>query len=218
MTGAIRVLIVDDHPALREGLRTILATQPDISVAGEAATGQEAVAQAIALCPDVVLMDLELPGLGGVEAIRRIRERLPGTRVVVFTAFDEDERVMSAVEAGAQGYLLKGASREEIFQALRAAFQGGTPLQPAVATALLRRLAAPTGIRERPAVLSPREREVLQLLAEGLTNKAIARRLVVSERTVKFHVGSILAKLEVPNRAAAVRVALERRLLADPPP
>lgn len=218
MTGAIRVLIVDDHPALREGLRTILATQPDISVAGEAATGQEAVAQAIALCPDVVLMDLELPGLGGVEAIRRIRERLPGTRVVVFTAFDEDERVMSAVEAGAQGYLLKGASREEIFQALRAAFQGGTHLQPAVATALLRRLAAPTGIRERPAVLSPREREVLQLLAEGLTNKAIARRLVVSERTVKFHVGSILAKLEVPNRAAAVRVALERRLLADPPP
>ena len=218
MTEAIRVVIVDDHPALREGLRTILATQPDIAVVGEAATGQQAVAQALALRPDVVLMDLELPELDGVEALRRIRERRPGTRVVVFTAFDEDKRVMSALEAGAQGYLLKGASREEIFQAVRAAHRGGVPLQPTVATTLLHRLATPRGTRERQAVLSPREREVLQLLAEGLTNKAIAHRLVISERTVKFHVGSILAKLGVPNRAAAVRVALQRRLLAEPPP
>lgn len=215
MTEMIRVLIVDDHPALREGLRAILATQSDIAVVGEAATGQEALAQATVLRPDVVLMDLEMPGLDGVEATRRICERLPGTRVVVFTAFDGDERVMSAVEAGAQGYLLKGATRAEIFHAVRAAYQGGTPLQPAVATTLLRRLVK----RQRKgeaAVLSPREREVLHLLADGLTNKEIARRLAVSERTVKFHVGSIFAKLGVPNRAAAVRVALERRLV-DPP-
>ncbi len=213
MTEVIRVLIVDDHPALREGLRAILATQPDIVVVGEAATGQEALAQATALRPHVVLMDLEMPGLDGVEATRHIRERLPDTRVVVFTAFDGDERVLRAVEAGAQGYLLKGASRAEIFQAVRAAHQGGTPLQPAVATTLLRRLAGQRGARKEET-LSPREREVLHLLAEGLTNKEIARRLVVSERTVKFHVGSILAKLGVPNRAAAVRVALERRLVA----
>jgi DNA-binding NarL/FixJ family response regulator len=215
MTEMIRVLIVDDHPALREGLRAILATQPDIAVVGEAATGQEALAQATALRPDVVLMDLEMPGLDGVEATRRIRERLPGTRVVVFTAFDGDERVMSAVEAGAQGYLLKGATRAEIFHAVRTAYQGGTPLQPAVATTLLRRLVKQQRKGEA-AALSPREREVLHLLADGLTNKAIARRLAVSERTVKFHVGSIFAKLGVPNRAAAVRVALERRLV-DPP-
>jgi DNA-binding NarL/FixJ family response regulator len=214
VTEVIRVLIVDDHPALREGLRAILTTQSDIAVVGEAATGQEAVARAIALRPDVVLMDLEMPGVDGVEATRRIRERLPGTRVVVFTAFDGDERVMSAVEAGAHGYLLKGAARAEIFHAVRAAYQGGAPFQPTAATVLLRRLAEQRGTREE--VLSPREREVLHLLADGLTNKEIARRLAVSERTVKFHVGSIFAKLGVPNRAAAVRVALARRLV-DPP-
>lgn len=216
MTEVIRVLIADDHPALREGLRAILATQPDIAVVGEATTGQEAVARATALHPDVVLMDLEMPGIGGVEATRRIRERLPDTRVVVFTAFDGDQRVVGAIAAGAQGYLLKGASRAEIFAAVRAAHQGGMPLQPAVATTLLRHLAGQREARTGEKVLSRREREVLHLLAEGLTNKEIARQLVVSERTIKFHVGSILAKLGVPNRAAAVRVALARGLLGPP--
>jgi DNA-binding NarL/FixJ family response regulator len=212
MDGRIRVLIADDHPTLREGLRAILDTQPDIDVVGEAATGQQAVDRAAVLRPDIVLMDLEMPELDGVEATRLIHERLPETRVIVFTAFDTDDRILGAVQAGAQGYLLKGAPRDEIFRAIRVTREGGTLLQPAIASRLLRHVSAPRG--EGPDPLSEREREVLALLVDGLTNKEIAARLTVSERTAKFHVASILAKLRVPNRAAAVRVALEQRLIA----
>jgi DNA-binding NarL/FixJ family response regulator len=210
-----RLLIADDHPTLREGLRAILDTQPDFEVVGEAATGQEAVDRAAAARPDVVLMDLEMPELDGVEATRRIRERLTTTRVIVFTAFDTDDRIIGAIEAGAQGYLLKGAPREEIFRAIRVAREGGTLLQPAIASKLLRHVAEPHR-HDGPDTLSEREREVLAQLVDGLTNKEIALRLVVSERTIKFHVASILAKLGVPNRAAAVRVALEQRLVERP--
>jgi DNA-binding NarL/FixJ family response regulator len=212
-TAATRILIADDHPTLREGLRAILDTQEDFTVAGEAADGEEAVAKAEAMRPDVVLMDLEMPRLDGVEATRRIVERLPGTPVIVLTAFDTDDRIIGAVEAGAQGYLLKGATRDEIFRAIRVARQGGTLLQPAIASKLLRHVNRPHG-RDGREALSEREREVLALLVDGLMNKEIARRLSISERTVKFHVASILGKLGVPNRAAAVRVALEQRLLA----
>jgi DNA-binding NarL/FixJ family response regulator len=216
VAAPIRVLIADDHPTLREGLRAILDTQPDMAVVGEAGTGADAVDRAAALRPDVVLMDLEMPGLDGVEATRRIRERVPAARVIVFTAFDTDDRIIGAIEAGAQGYLLKGAPREEIFRAIRVAQEGGSLLQPVVASKLLHHVTAP-----RPPhggeTLSAREREVLALLAQGLTNKEIAARLVVSERTVKFHVAAILAKLGVPNRAAATRVAVEQRLLAVAP-
>ena len=211
MDGRIRVLIADDHPTLREGLRAILDTQPDIEVVGEAATGQQAVDRAAVLQPDIVLMDLEMPELDGVEATRHIHERLPHPRVIVFTAFDTDDRILGAVQAGAQGYLLKGAPRDEIFRAIRVAREGGTLLQPAIASRLLRHVTAPHA--DGPEPLSEREREVLALLVEGLTNKEIAARLTVSERTAKFHVASILAKLRVPNRAAAVRVALEQRLV-----
>ena len=211
MAGVTRILIADDHPTLREGLRAILDTQEDFHVAGEAADGEEAVNKAEALRPDVVLMDLEMPEMDGVEATRRIRERLPGTRVIAFTAFDTDDRIIGAVEAGAQGYLLKGAPRDEIFRAIRVARDGGSLLQPAIASKLLRHVTAPRG--HGPDTLSERELEVLGLLVAGLTNKEIAARLVVTERTVKFHVASILAKLGVPNRAAAVRVALEQRLV-----
>jgi DNA-binding NarL/FixJ family response regulator len=154
-----------------------------------------------------------MPELDGVGATRRIRERLPATSVIVFTAFDTDDRIIGAVEAGAQGYLLKGAPRDEIFRAIRVAREGGTLLQPAIASKLLRHVATPHRDHHGPDHLSERELEVLALLVDGLTNKEIALRLVVSERTVKFHVASILAKLGVPNRAAAVRVALEQRLL-----
>jgi NarL family two-component system response regulator LiaR len=212
MADAIRVLIADDHPTLREGLRAILDTQDDFEVIGEAATGNEAVDRAAALRPDVVLMDLEMPELDGVEATRRLRERLPDINVIVFTAFDTDDRIIGAVEAGARGYLLKGAPREEIFRAIRVAREGGTLLQPAIASKLLRHVASPRS-NHGPDSLSERELEVLSLLVDGLTNKEIAFRLVVSERTVKFHVASILGKLDVPNRAAAVRVALEQRLV-----
>ena len=212
MAGVIRVLIADDHPTLREGLRAILDTQDDLEVAAEAANGEEAVAKAEAFRPDVVLMDLEMPVMDGVEATRQLQERLPETPVIILTAFDTDDRIIGAVEAGARGYLLKGATRDEIFRAIRVAREGGTLLQPAVASKLLRHVNAP---RERsgPETLSEREREVLALLVDGLMNKEIARRLTVSERTVKFHVGSILAKLGVPNRAAAVRVALGQKLV-----
>ena len=212
MADRIRVLIADDHPALREGLRAMLDTQEDFEVVGEAATGAEAVDRAAVLRPNVVLMDLEMPELDGVEATRRINARLPDVRVIAFTAFDTDDRIIGAIEAGAHGYLLKGAPRDEVFRAIRDARDGRTPLAPAVASRLVRHVRSPHPAHG-PDTLSEREREVLAGLVEGLTNKEIAARLVVSERTIKFHVASILAKLAVPNRAAAVRVALEQRLL-----
>lgn len=216
MSAVTRILIADDHPTLREGLRAILDTQADFEVAAEAADGRQAVDKALALRPDVVLMDLEMPLLDGVEATRQIHERLPGTPVIVLTAFDTDDRIIGAVEAGAQGYLLKGASRDEIFRAIRVAREGGTLLQPAIASKLLRHVNQPRASAGGPEHLSEREREVLALLVDGLMNKEIAARLVISERTVKFHVASIMTKLDVPNRAAAVRVALEQRLVPRP--
>jgi len=208
----IRVLLADDHPTLRAGLRAILETVEDVEVAGEAANGREAVDRAIARRPDVVLMDLEMPVLDGVEATRELHQRLPGTAVIVFTAFDTDERIVAAVEAGARGYLLKGATRDEIIRAIRVARDGATLLQPEIAAKLLRLMNQPRA-SHGPDALSEREREVLVLVVDGLTNKEIGTRLTVSERTAKFHVASILAKLGVASRAAAVRVALERRLV-----
>jgi DNA-binding NarL/FixJ family response regulator len=203
----IRILVVDDHPVVREGLAAILATQPDFEVAGEAGSGAEAVLQAASLAPDVVLMDLEMPGVDGVEAIRRLRERDPGVRVVVLTAFDTDERIVAAIRAGAQGYLLKGAPRADIFRAVRVVREGGSLIEPLVASKLLRR------VREDPDELTAREREVLALIARGLPNRDIAAALFVAERTVKFHVSSILAKLGAANRTQAVARARERGLV-----
>jgi DNA-binding NarL/FixJ family response regulator len=203
----IRILVVDDHPVVREGLAAILATQPDFEVAGEAGSGAEAVLRAAALAPDVVLMDLEMPGVDGVEAIRRLRERDPGVRVVVLTAFDTDERIVAAIRAGAQGYLLKGAPRADIFRAVRVVREGGSLIEPLVASKLLRR------VREDPDELTAREREVIALIARGLPNRDIAAALFVAERTVKFHVSSILAKLGAANRTQAVARARERGLV-----
>lgn len=206
MDETLRLLIVDDHPVVRDGLRAMLATQPDFAVVGEAGTGAEALAAAARLRPDVVLMDLEMPGLDGVEAIRRLRQADASVQVVVLTAFDTDERIVAAVQAGAQGYLLKGAPRQEIFAAIRAVGAGGALIPPLVASKLLRRVRA----ADRPDALTPREREVLALVAEGLSNQGIAERLFISERTVKFHVSSILSKLGASNRTEAVALARER--------
>ena len=206
MPESLRILIVDDHPVVRDGLRAMLATQPDFAVVGEAGTGAEAVTAAARLSPDVVLMDLEMPALDGVEAIRLLRQADEDVQVVVLTAFDTDERIVAAVQAGAQGYLLKGSPREEIFAAIRAVGAGGALIPPLVASKLLRRVRAAEG----PDALTPREREVLALVAEGLANRAIAERLFVSERTVKFHVSSILSKLGARNRTEAVALARER--------
>ena len=192
----------------------MLGTQPDFAVVGEAATGAEVVARAAALTPDVVLLDLEMPGMDGVEALRQIRAARPDAPILVFTAFDTDERIVSAVRAGAQGYLLKGAPREELFKAIRVVSEGGSLLQPVVASKLLQHMSQQTHEREAAAdVLTDREREVLQLLAQGKTNKEIAAALVISERTAKFHVGSILSKLGAGNRTEAVTIAAQRGLV-----
>ena len=205
----IRVLVVDDHPVVRQGLVAVLGDQPDFVVAGSAGSAEEALALVARERPDVVLLDLELPGLDGVEAIPRLLEASPEVRVLVFTAYDTDERVVGAIRAGAGGYLLKGASVEEIARAIRTVRGGGSYLEPRVATALLAEVRTP----RRGTALTDRERAVLRLVADGLPTKQIARSLGISERTVKFHVTSIFRKLGADNRAQAVALAAEQDLL-----
>ena len=209
----IRILIADDHPVVRDGLVAMLSTQDDFHVVGEAATGRETVSRALALHPDVLLLDLEMPGLDGVQALEEIRRGFPEIQAIVLTAFDTDERILSALKSGARGYLLKGAPRQEIFSAIRAVNQGGSLLQPVVTSRLLEHIRSTEESREQVPHLTDREREVLQQVARGNSNKQIAVSLSISERTVKFHVSSILRKLDAANRAEAVQKALTSSLI-----
>ncbi len=208
----IRVLVVDDHAVVREGLRAFLELQVGIEVVGEAADGEEALAAADRLRPDVVLLDLVMPRLDGVRALRALRERLPGARVIVLTSFLDDDKLLPALRAGAAGYLLKNAEPQELVRAVRVAHAGEALLDPVVAARLVESLAA--GEQDEPLDrLTPREREVLVLIGHGFPNKQIAQRLDVSEKTVKTHVGRLLAKLGVDDRTQAAVLAVRAGLV-----
>ncbi|MFE4626817.1 response regulator [Streptomyces mirabilis] len=208
--AVITLLIVDDHPVVRDGLRGMFESAPGFTVLGEAANGVEAVALTASLDPDVVLMDLRMPGGNGVEAIAELTRRGARAKVLVLTTYDTDSDTLPAIEAGATGYLLKDAPREELFTAVRAAAQGRTVLSPTVASRLVSAVRAPASTQDS---LSAREREVLALVAKGTSNREIARVLFISEATVKTHLTHLYAKLGVNDRAAAVAVAYDRGIL-----
>jgi DNA-binding NarL/FixJ family response regulator len=213
--GPIRILIVDDHPVVRDGVKGLFAGDADFEVIGEASDGQEAIAKTEAFQPDVVLMDLHMPGIDGIAATEHIVEHIEGTRVLVVTTYDTASDVVPAIEAGAIGYVLKDTPREELRRAVRAAAAGESVLSPQVASQLLGQVRQPGR-----GPLSDRELEILGLVAVGATNKAIARELFISEATVKTHLLHAFEKLGVHHRAAAVAAAYERGLLSpgDSPP
>lgn len=216
MSTTIRIIVADDHPVVRDGLVAILSTQNDFEIVAEANNGDDLIHKARQYTPDVILTDLEMPKIDGVEAIRQIHNYLPDTQFIVFTAFDTDERIVSAVKAGAKGYLLKGAPRDEIFRAVRVVSTGGSLLEPEVASKLLQHITSQndkTANDALPEPLTEREQEVLEHLAQGKKNKEIATDLFITERTVKFYVSAILGKLGASNRTEAVSIAAQKGLV-----
>jgi two-component system, NarL family, response regulator LiaR len=210
----IRVLLVDDHAVVRKGLRALLDREPGIEVVGEAETGEQAVETAGRLHPDVILMDLEMPGIGGIEATRQISERRPESKVVILTSHAAEEDVFPALKAGAHGYLLKHSAPEDVLRAIQQAHHGETVLHPTIARMVLRELQRPPQPRQTRTTdpLSERELEVLRLLARGMSNQEIAETLVVGEPTVRSHVSAILRKLQLASRTQAVLFALREGL------
>ena len=210
---SIRILVADDHTVVRDGLTAMLGRQGDFSVVGEAKNGREAVESARSLQPDIILMDLRMPELDGVEAMRQIRSVDAGVKFIVLTTFDTDEYIFDAIEAGAKGYLMKDTSRDELFRAIRAVHQGESLIEPRVASRVLDRFAE-LSRRAGPAdMLSEREMEVLGLMAAGAGNKAIATDLSITESTVKTHVANIFQKLEVSGRTDAVTKAIRKGII-----
>jgi DNA-binding NarL/FixJ family response regulator len=211
----IRVLIADDHAVVRQGLRTFLDLQDDVDVVGEAAGGEEAVAAAAQHAPDVILLDLAMPGLDGIGALPRLRDAAPAARVIVLTSFGEDERLFTALRAGATGFLLKDVEPAELVRAIRTAHAGLSPLSPAVAARVVEELASGGGGQRGAAdELTPRELEVLCLIARGRSNKRIALELGVAEKTVKTHVSHVLAKLGLSDRTQAALYAVREGLVS----
>jgi NarL family two-component system response regulator LiaR len=219
-TSSIRVILTDDHAIVRKGVRALLATEPDIQIVGEASNGVEAVTQAEALCPDIILMDLMMPKLDGIEATRQITASIPGARVIVLTSFAADENVFPAIKAGALGYLLKDSGPEELVRAIRQVHRGEPSLEPSIARKVLMELSQPP--KQQPLTADPlteRELDVLRLIAQGCSNKEIAVKLTVSELTVRTHVSNILSKLHLASRTQAALYALQKgiALLDDLP-
>ncbi len=213
-SDSIRILIADDHPIFREGLRALLASAPEVECAGEATTGDEVVSLASSLQPDVIIMDIQMPGINGIEAARRISASSPHIGILMVTMFDDDPSVFSAMRAGARGYLLKGANHAEMVRAIRAVSNGEAIFSPNIAARMMeffgnmKQAAAPQSFPE----LSQREREILGLIAQGHKNAEIADRLVISAKTVRNHVSNILSKLQVADRAEAIVRAREAGL------
>jgi NarL family two-component system response regulator LiaR len=211
-TSPIRVLIVDDHVIVRKGIRALLATEPDVEVIGEANDGAEALVQVQALRPDVVLMDLVMPGIDGIEATRQITAGHPDVRVLVLTSFAADDKVFPAIKAGALGYLLKDTGPQDLVRAIRQVYRGEPSLEPAIARKVLYELSHPPVETPTPDPLTGRELEVLRLIAQGQSNKEIAEELVIADMTVRTHVSNILGKLHLANRTQAALYALKEGL------
>jgi DNA-binding NarL/FixJ family response regulator len=211
----IRVLIVDDHAVVREGLRTYLELEDRLQIVGEAANGREASDKVRALQPDVVLMDLLMPEMDGISATKAIKEHSPDVKVIVLTSFQDDEHIMPAIEAGATGYLLKDVSAPELVKAIEGAYEGQAQLHPEVARKLMEQVRQPRRRQDPAEELTPRERDVLRLIASGMSNKEIARELVMTERTVKGHVSNILGKLNLQDRTQAALYAVRHGLAPE---
>ena len=208
----IRVLVAEDHPIVREGLRTLIASEPGMALVGEAADGIEAVAKARALRPDVILMDLMMPRMSGLEAIGEIKAGQPEVSILVLTSFAEEDKIFPAIRAGALGYLLKDSSPEQLLRAIRDVHRGEPSLHPTIALKMIRELDHPASQERSASPLTDREIQVLKLVAQGLTNQEIADRLVISEWTVRTHVRNILGKLHLANRTQATLYALREGL------
>ncbi|WP_129671953.1 response regulator transcription factor [Candidatus Chloroploca sp. Khr17] len=209
----INVMLIDDHRVVRQGLRDFLELQDDIEVVGEASSGEEGVQLARELLPDVVLMDLVMPGIDGVETTRRLKAVSPSTRVIVLTSFADDEKVFPAIKAGAISYLLKDISPEELAHAIRAAQRNEAVLHPEVATKLMQEFSSPRPNEAPVDQLTPREMDVLRLVARGMSNKEIAEALIISEKTTKTHLSNILSKLHLADRTQVAIYALRKRLV-----
>ena len=210
MSDPIRVLVVDDHPVVRRGIKSLLAEENDIEVVGEATNGKEAIQQVALLLPDVILMDLVMPEMNGVEAIQRITSSYPESRILVMTSFAADDKVFPSIKAGALGYRLKDSDPEDLIRMIHQVYRGELSIHPAIARKVIQELNRPAEEPLTPDPLTEREVEILQLIAQGVENKEIARRLVLREATVRTHVSNILSKLHLANRVQATLYALRK--------
>jgi NarL family two-component system response regulator LiaR len=210
MSQKIRVLIVDDHPVVRRGIKSLLAEEADIEVVGEAANGKEAIPKVAELLPDVILMDLVMPEMNGIEAIRQITASHPDARILVMTSFAADDKVFPSIKAGALGYLLKDSDPEDLIRMIHQVYRGELSIHPTIARKVIQELNRPAEEPLTPDPLTERELEILQLLAQGIENKEIAHRLVLREATVRTHVSNILSKLHLANRVQATLYALRK--------